>query len=507
MTARAPTAPPLDAGHRGSRSTRSAVIPLVALAVTIVGSLAIGAVAAGSPVIAIFGAIAVLAALVVAIRPEYAVLLVAALIYSNTPVVLVQFHGMPLVLVAAVPLVLLAPLAHDLLVHRRRVVLTPALPWIVLYLVVQLASSISAADVGAAAGATGAFLLEGFVLYVLITNTIRTPGMIRGVIWVLVLVGALLGALSMWQTVTETFTNDYFGFAQNEAAVTGLTETGIARLAGPIGEKNRYAQIMLMLVPLALMQASAERGRPLKLLALACGALAAIAVALTFSRGAALAAVLILVVMVAMRYIRPSHLLAAAVVAGLVFAVAPQYVERLTSLTEIAAILSDEPAGAETDNSLLSRATENLAALNVFADHPVLGVGPEQFPQYYRAYAEAVGISVRAADREAHNLYLETAAETGILGVITFFGAALVTLIELARARAASLRRGRPDLAAMATGFLLALATYLTTGLFLHLSYARYYWLILALAGATAVVIRQATDQSEAPDPGAGPVA
>ena len=63
-----------------------------------------------------------------------------------------------------VPLLLLAPLAYDLLAHRRPIVVTPALPWIALFLVVQLLSSIAAADVGAAAGAAGAFLLEGLVL-------------------------------------------------------------------------------------------------------------------------------------------------------------------------------------------------------------------------------------------------------------------------------------------------------------------------------------------------------
>src|SRR2546429_9298197 len=31
---------------------------------------------------------------------------------------------------------------------------------------------------------------------------------------------------------------------------------------------------------------------------------------------------------------------------------------------------------------------------------------------------------------------------------------------------------------------------YLTTALFLHLSYQRYYWLLLALAGATAQILR-----------------
>ncbi len=501
MTARTPAAHRIQPPPVATPSGRSRLVPLIALALTIVGSLAIGTVAAGTPVVALVGAFAVLAALAVAIRPDAAVLLVVALIYSNAPVVFVQFHGVPLVLAAVVPLILVAPLAYDLLVHRRPVVITPAMPWIAAYLVVALISTIGARDVSATADAVFSFVFEGLLLYVLITNTVRTPAMVRGVIWALLLVGAGLGALSLWQELTSTYNNAYFGFAQTEAAATGLTETGVARLAGPIGEKNRYAQIMLMLVPLAILQASAERSRILKLAALGCGAFSAIAVALTFSRGAALAAGMIVLAMVGLRYIRVSHLVAGAVLVAVVALAVPAYGERLASLADITEIFSDEPASAGTDNSLLSRLTENLAALNVFADHPIVGVGPEQFPDYYREYADEIGISVRAADREAHNLYLETAAETGILGLIAFLGIIGTTLVQLARARAAALRR-RPDLAAMATGFLLALTAYLATGIFLHLSYARYLWLMLALAGATAHVVLQ-TMRDEEPEPAA----
>ena len=41
---------------------------------------------------------------------------------------------------------------------------------------------------------------------------------------------------------------------------------------------------------------------------------------------------------------------------------------------------------------------------------------------------------------------------------------------------------------------------FLATGIFLHLSYARYFRLMLALAGATAHVVLQAM-QDEEPDP------
>jgi hypothetical protein len=41
---------------------------------------------------------------------------------------------------------------------------------------------------------------------------------------------------------------------------------------------------------------------------------------------------------------------------------------------------------------------------------------------------------------------------------------------------------------------MLALVGYLAAGLFLHLSYARYFWLMLALAGAAAAVILEVTE-------------
>lgn len=487
-------APELTAPAGGRRRP---IAPFVAIVVTIAISIAIGAVAANEPVLAVAGVLALLAAVTIAVRPEAAVLIVVGLIYSNAPVVLVQFHSVPLALAAAVPLALAAPLAYDILVRREAIVLTPAMPWIAAFLVVEILSTITARDTTDAMSSLTTFLGEGIGLYVLVTNTVRSTAQLRAVVWILLLVGAALGGLSFYQQITETYNNAYFGFAQTEAAATGLTETGIARLAGPIGEKNRYAQIMLMLIPLGVLQFSAERQRWLKVAALVSVALAAIATALTFSRGAALAAGIILVAMVALRYLRVSHLVAAAGLIVVVLIAVPAYGARLTSLADIGALLSDEPAASETDNSLLSRATENLTALRVFADHPILGVGPGQFPAYYRDYADEIGVSVRAANREAHNLYLGIAAETGILGLAAFLGAVVATFVQLARARAAALVR-RPDLAATAAGFMLALVGYLASGIFLHLSYARYYWLILALAGAAAVVILQAMANDEA---------
>jgi O-antigen ligase len=253
-----------------------------------------------------------------------------------------------------------------------------------------------------------------------------------------------------------------------------------------------------MLVPLAVFQAWSERRRLLRLAAYAVAILASGAVILTFSRGAAVAFALVVGLMALLRYIKPVQLLAVGVLAVSLLIAFPQYADRLTSLSAIVdAVTGASDPTTTADNSILSRATENLAALNVFADHPIIGVGPGQFSSYYRQYADDIGLLSKAQDREAHNLYLGTAAETGILGLVCFVAVLLTTLWQLVRARRRWIGR-RADLANMATAFGLSVVTYMTTGIFLHLSYARYFWLIMALAGAAALIALREPEPTDA---------
>ena len=475
--------------------------PVIVAILAIASCVAIGATTADRPLIAVAGLVGLLLALAATIRPEVATLVVVFLLYSNAAVVAVTRFGMPLLIGAVVPMILVVPLGYELLIKRQKVVITPAFPWIVVYFLVQILGTLFARDVPAAAGELLNFVLEGVGLYLLVINVVRTPAAMRHVIWTLLIVGVFLGGLSVYQAATGTYANDYLGFAQSDATNDlGVTVGGnIARLAGPIGEKNRYAQIMLMLVPLALFQAWSERRRLLRLAAYGTALLVSGAVILTFSRGAAVGFALVVVLMTVLRYIKLYQLAAVAlVIAGLLIAV-PQYADRLTTLYAVVGAVTDSGSAITADNSVLSRATENLAALHVFSDHPIVGVGPGQFSSYYREYADDIAISVKAEDRQAHNLYLSTAAETGILGLICFMAILLITLWQLALARRRWLGR-RTDLTNMVTGFGLAVVTYMTTGIFLHLSYIRYFWLVMALAGAAALIaLREpAADEEDA---------
>jgi putative inorganic carbon (hco3(-)) transporter len=493
--------PPERESGRRLRSTLAGTTVMGIATVVLVIAAVVGGLIAGAPIIVLAGAVGLAGAVAVVLHPDVATLAAIGLVYSNAAVVLSKFHNVPVVVAAVVPLLMLVPIARDLVARRENVVVSPALPWLLAYTAASLVSGATSSDPSGTIGDLVTLATEGVLLYTLVTNAVRTSGMLRLATWLLLVVAAGLAGLSLIQQVTHNYSNDFFGFAQvSQYTLTSNALNGdvvTQRLAGPIGEENRYAQVLLTVLPLGLLRAWAERSRLLSFAAVGLSALVGIGVALTFSRGAAVAFGVVVLCLVPLGYLRLRYLVATALLVVAVLVAVPGYAARVGSLNVFADLLSGNTT-SQADTSILSRATENVAAALVFADHPILGVGPGMFPAYYYTYAQDVGILTRTAQREAHNLYLHVLAETGIIGFIAFAGLVLVTLREVLRARRRALARRRSDLAALATGALLSIVAYLTTGMFLHLSFARYFWLVMAIAASTAMVVFHELDAPEA---------
>lgn len=430
----------------------------------------------------------VLALIVLAIRPDIATLVVITIVYSNAAVVGIRFHGVPFTLAAGSVFLLVVPLGYYLLVRREPLVIPRAVPWILGYLFVQMLSTLLAQDSASAANALGIFVSEGLLLYLLVVNAVRSQRMVLAAACILIAVAAVLGALTIHQEFTHNFSNDYLGFAQRGGDSTGLLpgETFRSRPAGPLDGPNRYAQVLVLVLPLVMAIIWSRYSRVASGLAVASGFIIAIAMALTLSRGAAVGLGLVIAVMVVLRYlpVRSLVFVGMAVVALLI--AVPEYGSRLQSIESVPGVAD---AGVEADGAVRSRITEMVAAALVFVDHPIIGVGPDQFPTYYISYAEEFGLRVKQDEREAHNLYVGIASDSGLLGSIFFFGAIGVTIRDLARTRSRLIARN-PRLAHLAAGFMLALVAYLTTGIFLHLAMERYLWLMMAL-GAVVHLIGQ----------------
>jgi O-antigen ligase len=205
------------------------------------------------------------------------------------------------------------------------------------------------------------------------------------------------------------------------------------------------------------------------------------------------------------RYVRLRHLVVVTLAIAVTLFAFPRYTERLLNLQGLLSL--DQSAGtigAQGDvGNLRGRATETLAAFLVFVDHPIVGVGPGMFPFYYQSYAQKVAESsvdtrIDPGTREAHNLYTHVAAETGILGFTCFMAILLLTLRDLRRARRRWLT-ARPDIAHLASGFYLAIIGYMVSGIFLHLSYERYFWLLMVLGAITAHLALRLPDEETQP--------
>src|SRR6185503_10389085 len=194
----------------------------------------------------------------------------------------------------------------------------------------------------------------------------------------LVAAGVLMSVVPLYQQFTGTFASNYGGLAQVDGLgfSTGMaTEEGgglerQARLAGPIGEKNRYAQVMLVLVPLALMCLFRARTSGARLIWLACTASISLGFVLAFSRGGALGMLCTLAVAIGMRLIDLRKAVFAAAGMALVLAVLPQYLTRLETISTSVQLLDEEQAGSAPDGAMRRRVTEMMAAGRVFLDHP-----------------------------------------------------------------------------------------------------------------------------------------
>ncbi len=468
-------------------------VPVLALVAT---SLTLCLLALRQPAVVAIAPLVIVALVTMLSRPQVATWLFLALVYLNVPVIGTKLYGVPYLIGASVIGLLLIPLVTYVL-RREPLIVTSTFWWMFAFLGTLLVSAVFAQDRPASLQAIAVLLTEGLLLYVLITNVIRTPGALRAAMWVLIIAGGVMGGVSLYQEQTHTYTNNYGGFAQvnfgasNTSPLEESTNSVRPRLAGPVGEKNRYAQVLLVLFPLALFRFWREQSPMLRVLALVATFLILAGVFLTFSRGGAVSVAAIFGLLVVFRYIGARGLLISLVALVLaVIVVAPTYLGRLESLGGLEALLSSD-AGDIPDGAIIGRTTAQLAALQTFVTHPLVGAGPGNFfTVYSQPYANDLGIGFYEEARRAHNLYLETAADDGILGLVAMLGIMLSTVIGLGRVRRMWLPENR-DRADLATALMFAVIGYMVSAVFLHLSYERYFYLLIALGNVGIIVLQR----------------
>jgi hypothetical protein len=429
------------------------------------------------PIIAVAGVVGAAGAVAVYREPRIGLLAIAAFTILRLPDIATDFHGAPSLFTPLVALILFSVAIRSM--HRGE-----QLPggWRAVAAVggmaaVAVFSLLFAEDLGAGARELE-FLVKDGAVAVLVGMLLGRASDLRTLVWIVISGGFVLSALTAFQYLTGTFDTTYLGFAQSE--VQNIVDaTDDVRISGPIGDPNFYAQWLLMVIPLAIDRFRDETSTILRGLAGATTLTCIASTVFTFSRGALIALAVVLGVMALRHPPRFSTIVAIGVVGVLSLPFLPSgYVERMVALADLGG------ADIGTDPSLRARATETAVSIAMFAEQPLTGVGYGNYMPRYLDYSRDLGSDLRRKPREAHNLYLETAAETGVPGLLALgavFGGAFVALSNGRRAF-----RAMGDMSTDGIGHavMVSIVGYLITSAFLHMAFARFIWLMIGIAFA-----------------------
>jgi O-antigen ligase len=354
---------------------------------------------------------------------------------------------------------------------RRRADLVadhPVLCALVAVSVVWIALSITWATDGSVAASNALRYVQNATLFVIVFAAVRNVRDAK----------VILGAFALGAALSAAY-----------GLVGGANLTQPGRLVGTTGEANQLATYLVAGLVLSIgLAVTNRRVPPLVFGASACAAACILGLALTLSRAGlvALLAALIASTVVVRRH-RGVITLAAVLVAG-GFAV---YFLALAPPTARQRIFSD-PSGTSGRTALWTVAQRMIEA------HPVDGVGIGNFPLRSVDFLVRPGALnndsyVVEEPLEAHNIYLQLLAETGIVGFLLFAGVVAAVLSCCWRAaRARSPGRGH-DLMVLAEVTLVANVAVLVANFFAPGLFDKQMWLLFALGPALWSLARERT--------------
>jgi O-antigen ligase len=323
------------------------------------------------------------------------------------------------------------------------------------------------------------------IITLAIANYLISPQSFRGAIWIMIVIGGLLGTITVYQEITQTYTDNYWSLAKVKIAqiVEGMDDR--PRASGPLGDPNFYGQQLVTFMPLAIwavLNAKSWGSRALAGWAL-IGIIAGIG--LSYSRGAYLAMIVAVIMFFYYVGFNPKYLAFIVPAAILAFSVAPDDLKaRFNTLSML--VPADEEEAAPQETSFDGRTVEMLMAVYMFLDKPFFGVAADNYKALYQEYIvqTAAGAAHGAAERNSHSYYLEVAAEHGLVGLGIVLSMMWIANKRFAAAGKNYLSTGDRRTSDLLIALRVSYISYLFSAIFLHGAFPRFLWLYMAIAVA-----------------------
>ena len=425
---------------------------------------------------------------IVVARPDLGALVLPSAVFANAGMVLNDGFGVPNVTSGLILLVTGVCLVRGS--YRDRLLrMTPVLVAFVIFALIRTLSAVEAAGNADTRGIVQD-LLVGLALVMVVTMLASEEAALRHSMELLVVIAAgIVGLTMLKQLGIAGPRGDWLGFASDNPPTAeqianqvraGYAASGDAsRATGPLADANFWAQALILALPLALWSMRQGPTRLTRLCAAAAGLIIVAGVALTQSRGGAIAMIIAIAVWL---WFQGGRWRWGIVALPVVIALAVL----LTGSTQRFEQLKSLDQASQTDE-FKGRLSENIAAFQMWQDHPVLGIGAGQFPANYRTYAAKIGLDART-ERNAHNSYLQAAAETGTLGLLAFLGMIATGLWCGLKARSRLLAMGLVQAAGITEALIAGLVGFLCAAALLHQAFPEYLWSWLGLMAGTLLL-------------------
>lgn len=314
------------------------------------------------------------------------------------------------------------------------------------------------------------------LLFFLISVLVDSPRRLEVLVWALVLTGLVSSVLVLLDTFLGV------RLVSTSAAAATAQFNGQARSAGGSDYNPTTAAHMLMATTIiaGVLLVRHPRWRALSGLAFALGVPALV---FTFARSAAIAFAVVALVFVWRQ--RRHRLFPFLLILGLIalgaglFFMPPLFWARMLTLLDFG-----------LDRTLLRRVSYNIIGFELWVQHPVLGIGPGNFPQYYAGPDFRWFPGREPMPRQLHNTYMELLTETGLVGLGLFLGVMLACLRKAAQVA----RRGAGPVAPLAEALAYAFAGFLLASVFMPNEDTKFMWLLPGLCLAAWRLARPETE-------------